>query len=91
METQNTAAAASRKDELAIIVNGREGIWGERKISFEQVVKLAFGTIVNSDTTIYTVTYSKGPAENPKGSMVKGNVVKVRDGMVFNVTKTDKS
>ena len=39
---------------------------------------------------VITVTYSKG--EHPKdGSLLPGQSVKVKAGMVFNVTATDKS
>ena len=77
--------------EVIIIVNGREKQWSEKEISFEQVVKLAFDNYVDNGTTMYTVTYKRGQGEKPEGSMVKGDAVKVKDKMIFNVTATDKS
>ncbi|WP_316753660.1 multiubiquitin domain-containing protein [Pedobacter gandavensis] len=74
-----------------IIVNGRERQWSEKNISFPQVVSLAFDTYVENETTIYTVTYKRGPKANPEGTMVKGDIVHVKNKMVFNVTATDKS
>lgn len=74
-----------------IVVNGREKQWSEKEISFEQVVKLAFDNYVDNGNTIYTVTYKRGQGNKPEGSMVKGDVVKVKDKMIFNVTATDKS
>ncbi len=76
---------------ITIIVNGREKSWNEKEISFEQVVKLAFDNYVDNGTTMYTVTYKRGQGEKPEGSMVKSDVVKVKDKMIFNVTATDKS
>ena len=75
-----------------IIVNGREKEWNEKTISFEQVVELAFGSVQNNGRTAYTVTYTRGHHdEKPQGSMVAGDVVKVKHKMIFNVTATDKS
>ena len=76
---------------ISIIVNGRPKEWNERKISYEQIVKLAFPNAVENDTTVYTVTYTNGPKQNEEDSMVKGDVVFVKNQMVFNVTPTNRS
>ncbi|MCR9171389.1 MAG: multiubiquitin domain-containing protein [bacterium] len=72
-------------------MNGREKTWTKKTISFEEVVVLAFGSISSNPNTCYTVTYSRGSGQKPEGSMVKGQEVKVKSKMVFNVTATDKS
>jgi hypothetical protein len=54
-------------------------------------VVLAFGTYDSNSAKVYTVTYDRGPNQNQEGSMVKGDVVFVKDKMIFNVTATDKS
>jgi hypothetical protein len=77
--------------EYDIIVNGREKIWHEKEISFDQVVILAYGEISDDQNVIYTVTYKRGHGNQHEGTMVKGDVVKVKKGMIFNVTKTNKS
>ncbi|MBL7894531.1 MAG: multiubiquitin domain-containing protein [Bacteroidia bacterium] len=76
---------------VVIIVNGRERSWDKRTITFEEVVKLAFDNYMDNGTTLYTVTYKKGPEQNPEGTMVKGDKVFVKNKMIFNVTSTDKS
>jgi len=76
---------------ITIIVNGRAKEWSERKISYEQVVKLAFPNAVENEATVYTVTYTNGPKQNEEGSMVKGDKVFVKNQMVFNVTATNRS
>jgi len=81
----------NRHSKITLIVNGRPKPWGEKSITFEQVVVLAFGTYDPNPNKVYTVTYNKGPHENPHGSMVKGDKVAVKDKMIFNVTCTDKS
>jgi len=77
--------------EFTLIVNTREKKWGEPQISYEQVVVLAFGSIAVDPDTVYTVTYSKGKDPHREGSLVKGGIVQVANGMIFNVTQTRKS
>ena len=77
--------------KVIIIVNGREKRWNEKLINFKEVVTLAFGSYTDDPNKVYTVTYSKGPKENPEGTMVKGDKVFVKNKMVFNVTATNKS
>ena len=82
----------NKKDkEYIILVNAREKVWNEKEISFDQVVILAFGTISNDPNVSYTVTYKKGDNDKPEGIMVKGDEVKVKDGIRFNVTQTNRS
>jgi glycosyltransferase involved in cell wall biosynthesis len=77
--------------KITLIVNGRPKLWNEKTITFEQVVVLAFGPYDPNPNRVFTVTYDKGPHENPEGTMVKGDRVCVKDKMIFNVTCTDKS
>lgn len=77
--------------EVTIIVNTREKIWNKKEISYEEVIVLAFDSYSNDENVVYTVTYSKGPDSHHEGSLVKGGSVKVKDGMIFNVTQTNKS
>ena len=79
------------KKQTTIIVNTREKEWEEKEISYEQVIILALGSYSDNESTIYTVTFSKGEQPKHEGSLVKGASVKVKKGMVFNVTQTDKS
>jgi len=77
--------------KVTIIVNGRSKQWNEKTITFEQVVILAFGSYDSNPNKVYTVTYDRGPHQNPEGSMVKSDKVCIKDKMIFNVTATDKS
>ncbi|MDO8513103.1 MAG: multiubiquitin domain-containing protein [bacterium] len=75
---------------VTIIVNGREEQFTGKRITFQQVIELAFGTYEDNENIVYTVSYSKG--DNPdEGTMVKGDEVKVKKEMIFNATRTDKS
>jgi hypothetical protein len=82
----------SKQPTIVIIVNARQEHWHEKKITYDQVVKLAFPDYnPNNPNIVYTVTYKHGPHQNPEGSMVKGDSVFVHNKMIFNVSKTDKS
>lgn len=72
-----------------IIVNARERMWLHDEINFDEVVVLACGLVQN--TISYTVTYKKGHGNKPEGIMVKGDSIKVHDGMLFNVIQTSRS
>jgi len=77
--------------EVTIIVNGRQKTYAEKEISFEQVVELAFPNHHTEPEFEYTVTYSKGHDDKKEGTLTAGHSVKVKDGMIFNVTETNKS
>ena len=76
---------------FTIIVNTRDKEWSKRKITYEEVVKLAYPNFTENGTMTYTVTYTDGPKQNPEGSLVRGKNVFVTNKMKFNVTATNKS
>jgi hypothetical protein len=77
---------------VTIIVNGRQKVVPKKEtLSFDEIVNLAYDNNPPSGPNIVvTVTYSKGE-DGKQGTLVKGGDVKVKDGMIFNVTATDKS
>lgn len=91
VQDEHFYSAHAHKVEYVIIVNARRKTVSGRKITFDQVVKLAFPSGPPSPQTVYTVAYSNGPPRNPEGKMVPGQTVKIRDGMVFDVTETSRS
>lgn len=77
--------------DIIILVNGQEKIVDKGNISYEEVVSLAFAQYEDNPNIVYTILYFKGNSQKPKGELVKGETVKVRQGMIFNVTRTDRS
>lgn len=73
----------------SIIVNGRPREVTEHKLTYLQVVQLAFPGEQPSATVVYTVTFSDPHGKD--GSLVDGQDVVIKDGMIFNVRKTDQS
>ena len=80
----------SEKD-FHIIVNARPKVVTERFLSFAQIVALAFDNPPTGPNIMFTITYRNGPPQNPEGSLLEGQSVKIKDKLVFNVTPTDKS
>lgn len=80
-----------KKKQVTIIINGREFEVEKKKISFEEIVQLGLGEYNPSENTAYTVSYSKGEDKKPKGQLVIGDKVMVKEGMIFNVSRTNKS
>lgn len=77
--------------EIYIIVNGRKIETVETHLTFDELVKMAYENPPYGPNTLFTITYRNGPKKNPEGTLVAGNKVRIKKGMVFNVTATDKS
>jgi len=74
-----------------IVVNARSKEVTDDEQSFEQIVALAFNPVPTGPNIVFTVTFRKGPRENPEGTLTPRQAVEIKDGMVFDVTATDKS
>ena len=88
---QSTATQETQKKQVTIIVNGRPREVEKTELSFEEIVRLAFPNATFGPDFEYTVTFSKGPNAKKEGTLTAGQTIKVKDGMVFNVTETNKS
>lgn len=78
-------------EKICIIVNTVEEYVDPGRFSFEQLAKLAFSNTQVTPNTEYTVSYRKGPGNKPEGSLIAGESVKLKKGMIFDVSETDKS
>ncbi len=78
-------------EQICIIVNTRQKFVAPGRISFAQLVVLAFPDLPIGPNTAFTVSYRKGRGDNPEGTLIEGETIKVKKGMVFNVSATDKS
>lgn len=82
----------SKKDSKVIIyVDGTDHSWDKEKITFKEVIILAYGAYKDNPDIVYTVVYEDGPKQNPEGSMIKDSVVFVKNKMNFHATETNKS
>lgn len=72
-----------------IIVNTREKTVTAKEVGYDQIVRLAFATPPSGQNIEITAAYRNGPGRD--GTLQPGTTVKVKDGMIFDVTATDKS
>jgi hypothetical protein len=61
------------------------------QLAFDEIVELAFDDPPQGEFICFTITYRHGHGDKPEGTLLEGESVKVKNGMVFNVTATDKS
>lgn len=91
MTNQSHQPPEEQPTDITIIVNGRPKDVDKAVLTYDEVVRLAFPNPHSEPHWVYAITYEKGPLSNPEGTLVAGEEVRVKKGMVFNVTETDKS
>lgn len=74
-----------------IVVNGQQKSVEADELTFDQVVALAFDPVPTGPNVMFTITYRRGHGDKPEGTLTEGQSVKVKEGMIFDVTATDKS
>ena len=80
----------SREAKTVIIkVNGRSRTVPKKKHSYREIALLAYPD-ANFENFKYTITYLKG-VHGAEGDLVEGEKIEVKNGMVFNVRRSDKS
>ena len=77
--------------QIDIIVNGTGYPVAGDEVSFDQVVDIAYPDGGRGPLITYTVNFYNGAGRPPEGKLIEGQEAKVKDGTVFNVTRTDRS
>lgn len=90
MSTENAGKNKEPK-MVTIIINGTAKSVEKERMSFEEIVALAYETPPTGDGVQFTIQYTKGHSDKPKGTLVEGQSVKVKEGMEFDVTPTNRS
>lgn len=93
MTPENTHVEANgheKMKEITVIVNARPKITNEKALNFEEIVILAFDTYDSNPDVIYVITYSDKHG-NSSHEVSVGQSVKAKEGMIFNVTPTNRS
>ena len=90
-QNKNNQHGHGQDKEQTIIINGREKTVTQKELSFAEIVALAFDPPPTGPNIVFTVTFRRGHGDKPEGTLTDGEVVKIKDGMIFNVTATDKS
>lgn len=85
------AQGNDKTDETTVVVNGRNRTVTEDELAYQQVAGLAYDPVPSGPNIVITITYRRGHGNKPEGSLLPGDTVKVKEGMIFNVSVTDKS
>ncbi len=85
----NSGNAPGQNKTVAIIVNGRQREVTGKTVSYEEIVRLAFPDDPVNQGIDFTVVYANPHGKD--GELVAGQEVRAKEGMVFNVTKTNRS
>jgi hypothetical protein len=89
--TTGESANHGKDKDLTIVVNGRDRVVSSKELTFDELVALAFENPPTGPNIVFTITYRRGHGDKPEGTLVEGGTVRIKDGMIFNVTATDKS
>jgi hypothetical protein len=77
---------------LTIFVNAEPKEIDDRELTYHDVLMLEYnGHPPTGDNWYIQVSYSRGPEENPQGTLTRGHSVKTKEGMAFRVRATDRS
>lgn len=83
---------SNRSDkQVTLYVNGTPKVVHKERLTFEEIVALAFDNPPTGDGIQFTIQYSRGHSSSSKGSLVEGQSVQVKEGMEFDVTSTNRS
>jgi len=77
--------------KITIIINTREKTLCTTELSFLELINLAFENPPSGSNVCFTVVYRRGHTDKPEGSLIEGQSIRIVEGMIFNVTSTDKS
>jgi len=76
---------------VTIIVEGSPHEWLKKEITYAEVVTLEVSNYASHPEITYSVIYKRGHGNKPQGVLVPGASVKVKEGMIFNVSETGQS
>jgi hypothetical protein len=79
------------KKLVTIIVEGAPHEWPKEEITYTEVVTLEVPDYPQHPEITYSVKYKNGHGNKPEGTLSPGGSVKVKEGMVFNVSETGQS
>ena len=80
-----------KKKKVTIIIDGTPHEVEKEKFSYAKIVTLAYPDYPQHTEITYSVMYKKGPNSNHEGTLAPGGAVMIKDGMVFNVSRTGQS
>ncbi|DAB38877.1 MAG: hypothetical protein A2023_07240 [Sulfuricurvum sp. GWF2_44_89] len=80
--------APGQNKEYSIVINGVQVVVDQHKLCYKDILQLQ--NLPYDANNPYIVKYDRGHG-NAEGSMDPSDCIPIKDGMVFNVTPTNKS
>jgi hypothetical protein len=77
--------------KVTIYINSTPFEFKKNRISYKEVVTLAFPDFPQHPERTYSVTYKNGQSDKPEGILSPGASIKVKDGIQFKVKHTGQS
>lgn len=92
MSTESHEKVQHEPKTVTVYFNGRaKEIPKKDTITFEEAIAYAFDNPPSGDGVQFSVQYSRGHGDKPAGTLLEGQSVKVKEGMEFDVTPTNRS
>jgi multiubiquitin len=82
---------AEHEKDFWVIVNGQRKEVHTARLTFDEIIALAFCPVPQGEDVQFSVQYTRGRGGRPSGTLVEGQSVAVKDGMEFDVTQTNRS
>lgn len=90
-EDKHFHSAQVREEKFHIVVNLERKEVDKRDLTFREVVTIAFANPDFGPNVVWTVTFKKAVAPKHEGTLIEGGKVEIKNGTIFNVSKTNKS
>ena len=87
MTSEKSADAPGHKKDHEIVVNGKLRTFADDTITYDQLIRIAFPE--GPFDVLFTVSYANPHGKD--GTLAPGQDTKVKEGMSFNVVKTNRS
>lgn len=85
------AKTDGHKKTVTIYINGTEKHVEKGRLSYDDIVALAFDNPPKGENVQISIQYTRGHSEKSKGTLVEGQSVEIVEGMEFDVTATNRS
>lgn len=77
--------------KITIVVDATQFEVTKEVLTYAEVVTLVNPDYPQHPEVTYSVTYMRGPHENHEGTLSPGGSVRIKNGMVFRVSRTGQS
>ena len=85
----NHGGSSDHKKEIRIFINTREFVVPKTKLTYQELVDMAYPGDVPSPDKVYEITYSS--EHGPDGSLRAGGEATMKERMVFNLGTRNRS